>query len=151
MRKYPFVKEITRQSFKKYGVVIEYPNSDKKGKTRNLWRIVHRSASQKGWRIAYLILRDKSLGCLQCHSNTDETFEPIRGKAVLFLSDHKDFNYIEAFWLDKPIVVYKGIWHGVISVNEEVHMKIFENNQFVTESFPLNFRLNLDSFAKLMK
>lgn len=141
------IENLESKKFRKFGRVIEYPGYARKGKKRNLWKIIHTSETQEGWRIAYLVLRDKSISRLQCHPNTDETFEPLQGgKAVLFASTQKDLSKIQAFWLDRPVVIYQGVWHGIIAPGDEAHLKIFENNHVECENFLLGFRLNLEGY-----
>lgn len=136
------VVNITAHTFRPYGRVIEYPKKEAKGMVRNLWRIVHTDAgSNGGWRVAYLVLRDKSIGRLECHPNTDETFEPVNGKALLFVSRTKDLQNIVCFKLDKPIVLFKGIWHGLISITPESEIKITEGARVRCQYWPFGFRV----------
>lgn len=133
-------KSPTQQNFRCYGKLIDYPNKTSKGTKRNLWRIVHTSDAKTGWRVAYLILRDKTIGQMGCHPASDETFEPIKGRAVLFVSTKKDLSAIEAFVLDKPLIVYKGIWHNLISLTPETEIKITENAKMTSRAWSFGFR-----------
>jgi len=135
------IQNITPRNFRRYGKVIDYPRIEKKGTRRNLWRIVHRSWEPTGWRAAYLVLRDKTIGRLECHPDSDETFEPIKGRAVLLVSPQKIPTALKAFWLDRPIVLLKGVWHGIIAVDWEAHFKIFENARVECRYFPLKKRI----------
>jgi len=138
------------QNFRAYGKIIEYPNIAKKGRTRNLWRIVHTETAKVGWRIAYLVLRDKSIGRLGRHPVSDETFEPIKGKALIFVSTKKSFESIECFYLDKPIIVNKGVWHNLISLTAEAEIKITENAKVASEFWRLPRRIkNWQEITKL--
>jgi ureidoglycolate hydrolase len=130
-----------KKNFRKYGKIIEYPSKAAKGTVRNLWRIVHRQPDPTGWRVAYLVLRDKTIGRLERHPDSDETFEPVRGRARLFVACDKNVKSVECFLLDKPIILYKGIWHGVVSLTEEAEIKIFENHQVTCEYWPLGKRV----------
>lgn len=142
-------KSITSKNFAPYGKIIEYPNQQLKGTTRNLWRIVHEAANTNGWRIAYLILRDKTLGQLGAHPTSDETFEPISGKTLLFVSQKKDLTAIECFHLDKPVIVFKGIWHNVITLSKESEIKITENLKMTSDDWKFGFRIkNLQELNK---
>ncbi|MBF0483741.1 MAG: hypothetical protein HQL25_03435 [Candidatus Omnitrophica bacterium] len=135
------IKNILSAGFKKYGKVIEYPCRDNKGTTRNLWRIVHVSPIKTGWRCAYLVLRDKTIGRMERHPESDETFEPVKGKALFFVSKDKDMDKIECFNLDKPVVLFKGVWHGLIRQDEEVDIKITENAKVKCEYWNFGFRI----------
>ncbi|MFT5169801.1 MAG: ureidoglycolate hydrolase [Lysobacterales bacterium] len=118
---------ITSDNFRAFGRVIHYPNKSSKGTTRNLWRIVHTEPARVGWRVAYLVLRDKTLGRLEMHPASDETFEPVKGRALFFVSKRCDFKDIKCFKLDKPIVLRKGVWHGLITIDSEAEIKVTEN------------------------
>jgi len=130
-----------RKNFKQYGKIIEYPSKELKGTKRNLWRIVHTVAEKNGWRVAYLVLRDKTIGRMESHPASDETFEPVAGEALIFVSTEKDFKRIECFRLDKPVILYKGTWHGLISLSPETEIKITENSRVECRYWELGFRM----------
>ncbi|MCX5697586.1 MAG: hypothetical protein NTU54_06450 [Candidatus Omnitrophica bacterium] len=120
------IKKITAENFKHYGRVIEYAGKPKSGR-HSLFRIIMREPRESGWRIAYLLVRDKAIRRLEQHLHTYESFEPVKGRALLYLSATKDLRKIECFLLDKPVVLYKGIWHGVVTLGRESEIKITEN------------------------
>ena len=122
------LKKLTAVNFKKYGQIIEWQGPENK-KENNQFRIVIRDPKVRGWRIAYLIVREKHINFLEKHPYSFESFEPIKGKAILYVSNEKVPQSIEAFTLDKPIVLLKGIWHNVLSCTKETHIKITENNE----------------------
>jgi ureidoglycolate hydrolase len=142
-------KRITAHSFRPYGKVIEYRNKETRGITRNLWRIIHAEPRKTGWRVAYLVLRDKSLGRLECHPDSDETFEPLRGRALLFVARAESPSAVECFLLDQSVVLHKGVWHGLISLTAETEMKITENVEVTCRYRPFGFRIR--SFHELQK
>lgn len=133
--------KITPQNFKPYGKVIYYPGKERKKTVRNLWRIVHCETARVGWRVAYLVLRDKTIGRLECHPYSDETFEPIRGRALFFVSLTKNFANIRCFVLDKPVMLRKGVWHGLVALGREAEIKITENASVTCRYWPLKFRM----------
>lgn len=135
------IQSPNKTNFRKYGKIIEYPRKELKGITRNLWRIVHDVPQSAGWRVAYLVLRDKSIGRLECHPASDETFEPVKGRALIFLAKDQKLNTIECFTLDKPIILYKGIWHGLISMTPATEIKIIENHTVSCHYWKLGFRI----------
>ncbi len=130
-----------RKNFKKYGKIIEYPAKELKGTTRNLWRIVHTVPEREGWRVAYLVLRDKTIGRMESHPTSDETFEPVKGEALIFVATEKNLNAVECFNLDKPVILKKGIWHGLISVSPETEIKITENSRVSCRYWDFGFRV----------
>ncbi|MBU0634593.1 MAG: ureidoglycolate lyase [Candidatus Omnitrophica bacterium] len=120
-------KKINKNNFKKFGWVIEWQGPENK-KSKNQFRIVVNDAKVTGWRIAYLIVREKRINRLERHPYSMESFEPVKGKSILYVSTQKKPRDIEAFILDKPIVLKKGIWHGIVTLGQQAHVKITENN-----------------------
>jgi|EPASupsiteSAE347_1022098.scaffolds.fasta_scaffold16932_1 ureidoglycolate hydrolase len=135
-------KQITPASFRKYGKIIHYPDIHNKDKKKNLFRIVLSESEGHGWRIAYLVVRDRSIIDLERHPGTFETFEPVKGRALLYVSSGRDARKIDCFLLDKPIVLFKGIWHGVVAVDNEAEIKITENAVVSSEYWRTGLRLN---------
>ena len=142
------VKEITKTNFKKYGKIIEYPNVAQKGDKRNLWHIIHKVEAKVGWRIAYLVLRDKTIGRLERHVDSDETLEPVKGKSLLFVSTTSDLSEVECFALDKPVLLYENTWHGLISLSASAELKVVENVKVKSEFWNFGFRINKNNWEK---
>ena len=135
------IKKITAQNFRRYGRIIEYPNKHLKGNKKNLFRIVLTETNRFGWRIAYLIVRDKTILRLEQHPYSFESFEPIRGKSLLYVVGKKDVGLIECFDLDQPIILNKGVWHGIVTVTPECELKLTENAKVKCVYWRLGFRL----------
>ncbi len=121
------IQSLTPKTFQPYGWIIGYPKKHLKGTKRNLWRIVLTETQKTGWRIAYLVLRDKRIKRLECHPNTFESFEPVVGKSLIYVATKKDPKSIQCFELTHPIILKKGIWHGVVTLTPETEIKITEN------------------------
>ena len=119
--------KITAKSFKPFGTLIEFPKSKKNRKRNNLFHIVLTEKKTIGWRIAYLIIRDKQINVLEHHPQSFESFEPLYGKTLLYVSNRADFSDLKCFLLDKPVILNKGLWHGVTSQSYESAVKITEN------------------------
>jgi len=85
---------------------------------------------------------------MECHPDSDETFEPIMGRAVMFVSTKPDRSSIEAFYLDSPVVLFKGIWHGLIRIDEEAHIKIIENTAVRCTYWPLRCRMDVSVWSR---
>lgn len=120
------IKKITAENFKKYGRIIGYSGKYLKDKNVNLFCIVLREKKKLGWRIAYLVLRDRTICRLERHLCSFESFEPVRGRCLIYLSGKRNAE-IECFYLDRPVVLKKGIWHGVVTRTPESEIKITEN------------------------
>jgi ureidoglycolate hydrolase len=123
------IKKLTHKSIKPYGRIIDgsccrFKPGD------NGFGIVFKERA-KGWRIAYLVVRKKVISRLECHPNTAETFEPVSGSAVIALASHKDPEGYEVFKLDKPVVLFKGVWHNVAAVSPGPSIKICEGSTVV--------------------
>ncbi len=129
------------KNFGRYGKIIGYPNKESKGHVRNLWRIIHVESGKVGWRIAYLVLRDKTIGRLERHPQSDESFEPVRGRALIFVAVKDDLSDLQCFKLDQPLIVYKNVWHGVVTLTPETEIKITENAHVTCEYLSLKRRV----------
>ncbi len=133
-------KKITGKNFKQYGWIIE-PGGFKQSPKENQFKIVVNEKKSAGWRIAYLIVRDKYLDRLEQHPRSMESFEPLKGRALLYVSPQKAPEKIECFMLDKPIILKKGVWHGVICCRNSAHIKITENSRVKLVFHDPGFRL----------
>ena len=136
------MRPLNKNNFRAYGKIVEYPDKASKGTVRNLWHIVHAEPRSTGWRAAYLILRDKTIGRLECHPKSDETFVPVKGQALMFVAREKDLGKIECFRLTRPIILNKGIWHALVSLTAETEIMIFENNRVSSRYWDLGSRVS---------
>jgi ureidoglycolate hydrolase len=126
--------ELIQELFKCFGRVLEplpkeTPKVIKEG-VFNFFVIFKEFA--KGWQVGYLEQTGKVVKVLECHPTTPEVFIPLSGEAVLLLAINPE-EEITAFKLDKPIVLSRGIWHGVISLSERSEMLIVENPDVTNE------------------
>lgn len=128
------VQNITKSCFKPYGWLIDYPKKTAP-KSKNLFRVVVREP-KGGWRIAYLVVRDKVLDRLEQHPGSLESFEPVFGRALLYVALKKDPACIRCFLLDKPVILKKGIWHGIVTLGKECDVKITENARVTCVYWP---------------
>lgn len=131
---------ITAANFRRFGRMIDYPGRDSEPGTKNLFRIVV-SQPGLGWRIAYLVVRDRSIRKLERHPGSLESFEPVKGKGLIYVAARRDPDSIECFILDRPVILKKGIWHGVISLSREFDVKITENSSVECDYWPLGEEL----------
>jgi len=135
-------RKITPQSFKPFGHIIHHPRKNSHSKKKNLFHIVLEEKNNVGWRIAYLIVRDKTINTLEKHPGTFESFEPVSGKTLLYVAREKDSGQIHCFNLNKPVILEKGIWHGVVTLNGDSEIKITENADVECIYWELGFNLN---------
>jgi len=141
------IKKINAENFRNFGRVIEYPKKDLVKKQKNLFRKVLIESKKVGWRIAYLVVRDRVIDRLERHRGTFESFEPVRGKSLIYLASSKSKQAIHCFYLDRPVILKKGTWHGVVALGREAEIKITENARVKSQYWRLGFRLN--SAAKI--
>ena len=145
------IKPLTPAHFRRYGWLIGYPDKNKKSKTVNLFRIVLKETKTKGWRIAYLVLRDKTIKRLEQHPHSFESFEPVSGKTLLYVAKSKTLSAIECFRLDRPVILKKGVWHGVVTLTQESEIKLTENARVKCVYWPLGPVLDRQPDLSLIK
>jgi ureidoglycolate hydrolase len=137
LRKKIKMTAITEASFRPYGKIIGYAGSRGTNK-KNLFRIVVKQPGS-GWRIAYLVVRDKKITRLERHPGSFESFEPVSGRGLLYVSTRKDSRLIKCFLLNKPVVLKKGLWHGIVTSSHECEVKIVENSSVKCVYWPVTF------------
>lgn len=136
------LKKLTEKNFEPFGRIIHHPEKTSHSKSKNLFRIILKETRRVGWRIAYLIIRDKTTDTMEQHPGTFESFEPVKGRTLLYLAKDKDHNNIECFCLDRPVILHKGVWHAVITLGSESEIKITENANVKSVYWHLSFSLN---------
>src|SRR3989338_1649885 len=125
------INRLTHKSFKPYGIIVDSKCANDDGQ-RNCFGILLAEPSQ-GWRIGYLIVRERLIKRLESHADSLETFEPVKGRAILAVAPHNKPQRLKIFLLDKPVVLKKGVWHDVAAVSKKAEIKIFENIEVKTE------------------
>lgn len=136
------IKKINSKNFCRFGKIIEYPKNMPEAKTGNLFRVILKERKKLGWRIAYLLVREKHITRLERHVDTFESFEPVYGETLIYLALGKKAKDIECFYLNKPVILNKGVWHGVVTLDGRSEVKITENAKVKSVYWPLGFSLN---------
>ena len=131
------IKSVNTKGFERFGYVIEHPDKGSGNTGENMFHIVCTEEAGVGWRIAYLITRDTMIERLERHPDSLESFEPVSGETLLYVADKNDLKSIECFYLNKPVVLRKGIWHGVVTLSDASEIKITENARVETYMWPL--------------
>ncbi|NQU80928.1 MAG: hypothetical protein HQ543_05365 [Bacteroidetes bacterium] len=132
------ISELTQELFKPFGRILEpLQGETPEVAEENIFKffVIFKEFS-KSWQIGYLEQIGKYVGKIECHSTTPEVFIPLSGEAVLLLAVDPEKEII-AFKLDKPIVLNRGIWHGVISLTERSEILIVENKDVTDEFYKL--------------
>ena len=117
------LKTISPERFAKFGDVLDW--QDDFGQEG--FHIVTRAEDPTGWRLAVLLVKHDHIDRLECHPTSKESFEPVSGVAVLCVAPPEEPSAVEAFLLDKAIVLNKGVWHDVFALSDEALIKIAEN------------------------
>ncbi|MGE5604603.1 MAG: hypothetical protein ACM3YE_02810 [Bacteroidota bacterium] len=115
------IKVLKADQFAPYGMVIPTNN------TNEVSFDIKLKENASGWRIAILEITNRTTKQLHCHPDSLEVFELISGSAILLVASAEKPDSIEAFLLDRPVCIKKGIWHGTIALSEKASLKITEN------------------------
>lgn len=129
------IGKLTHESFKPYGIIIDAKCVEDNGRN-NCFGILLKERS-KGWRIGYLIVRERVIKRLENHPDSLETFEPVKGRVILAVASRNKPQSPKIFLLDKPVVVKKGVWHDVAAISGRAEIKIFENIEVDTQYISL--------------
>lgn len=123
---------ITPENFSPYGTIITLPQNSQED-----WYIVD-SDRENPWRIAVFRYRNKEISRLERHPTSKESFEPLAGATVLLVAPEKAPHHWQAFFLDRPVCLQKGIWHQVLALTLEAQVKITENYEVSSEFYDLS-------------
>lgn len=125
------LQSIHKDTFDKYGTVLEFPEG-----CEEPFYIVAKEQAEP-WRLAVFRYTNKTIKTLECHPGSLESFEPLKGITVLVLAQHDSPEVQEAFVLDKPVCLDKGIWHQVLALTDEAQVKIAENLEVTSRFYEL--------------
>lgn len=123
------LQSIHRESFQKYGSVLAFTEA-----CQEQFEIVV-TEEKEPWRLAVFRYQNKEIRRMECHPTSLESFEPLQGITVLVVAEHSAPEQYEAFILDKPVCLKKGIWHQVLALTDEAQVKIAENLEVHSEFF----------------
>ena len=115
------IRALETEQFAPYGMVIQTSNA------KDVPFDIKLIENSSGWRIAILEITNRTTKQLHCHPDSIEVFELMSGSAVLLVASAEKPDSVEAFLLDKPVSVNKGIWHSTIALSEKATLKITEN------------------------
>ena len=136
------LERLTHASIKPFGYIIDRSCIKRDSGKENGFGVLLRTRS-KGWRIAYLIVRKRVMTRLECHPDTLETFEPVKGRGVIALASHSRPKDVRFFILEAPIVLKKGIWHEVATLTREWEIKICENFSVKEDYYKLKNKIRM--------
>ena len=122
---------VQRETFLPYGEVLEFPAG-----IEETFCIIT-TEEKEPWRLAVFRYTNKEIQRMECHPTSRESFEPLHGLTVLVVATHENPEEYEAFMLEKPVCLKKGIWHQVLALTEEAQVKIVENLEVQSEFYDL--------------
>ena len=131
------ILNINRQNFKKYGSILEFTSGYEQE-----FEIIVREPNH-GWRLAVFKISKRTVGVIENHPISMESFEPLKGVALLIVAENNNPEEFEVFLLDKPVCLNAGIWHQVMALSEEAQVKIAENLEVKTEFYQLKSELSI--------
>lgn len=131
------LQSIHKENFGKYGKVLEFSEE-----WREPFEILI-TEEEEPWRLAVFRYRNKSIKRMECHPASLESFEPLKGVTVLVVAEQERPEEYEAFFLDKPVCLYKGVWHQVLAVTDEAQVKIAENLEVNSEFYDLETEISV--------
>ncbi len=135
------IKNISKETFSRYGHVIEYDSSKKEN-----FQVILNEFDAVGWRIAVNKIDAKSVSRIARHPNTMESFEPVTGVTLIIVAPPENVDNFEVFLLDRPVCVNKNVWHATICLSEYSIVKICENVTVESEFHDYNKEIGVRVF-----
>ncbi len=140
------IKPLTPKNLAKYGRIL-FPTEEENKTVEDptVAYIILEKAVSKGWLMSHYTVSKRFTDMMENHPNTKETFEPLCGASIIVLAHGPTPNNPEAFLLDKPVVLYEGVWHDVLALSEKATMRINENTevQSVRQKLPYTVKAEL--------
>ena len=125
------IRRINKEDFQKYGYVLDFSEDFEGG-----FEIVVTEPNEP-WRLAVYRPANQSCDVLEKHPGSMESFEPQKGTALLLVAETEHPEKFETFLLDRPVCLYSGIWHNVISLSENVLIRVTENAEVTSDFYNL--------------
>lgn len=123
------ILNISKENFAPFGKVIEFSNE-----CNDKFEIII-TDELNPWRIAVYRYKEKSVKVMENHPTSKESFEPLSGTTFLMVAENNTPEDFKVFLLDKPVCLYEGVWHQVISLSNEASVKITENLEVSSEFY----------------
>ncbi len=121
------IQNITKNNFSPYGYVLDFSDN-----TTDEFEIIVKE-SESPWRMAVYRPHSRDCDFLENHPDSMESFEPTKGISLLIVAEKNTPNNFSVFLLDKPVCLYKGIWHNVMALSEDVLIRVTENLEVESE------------------
>ncbi|MDF2649805.1 MAG: hypothetical protein K0Q73_5610 [Paenibacillus sp.] len=122
---------LSKEAFAPYGELLE-PDISRD----HPFQIIVQEPDSMGWRIAISQLKQQPIYKLGRHSDSRESFEPLSGVSMIIVARQLS-DEIEAFLLDRPVCLFKNIWHATTALSDRAVLKITENNHVSADEYML--------------
>ena len=132
------IRTLSQETFLKYGYIIELDYT----KSEN-FQVVLNEFDTVGWRIAVSRVTARNAEKLARHPATMESFEPVSGVTLICVAMPDSPEACEVFLLDKPICLFKNIWHSTFCLSECSIVKITENVKVSAEDYILGNEISI--------
>jgi ureidoglycolate hydrolase len=116
------LQRITLASFARYGQVLAWDAAQ----GQQLQVAIEETAGAP-WMLATFRVDAPAVTYLAQHPDSIELFAPVTGSALLLLALPDTPENAEAFLLDVPVVINRGVWHGMCALSEAAIVAIAEN------------------------
>src|SRR5262249_23560574 len=116
------LRRVTSEAFAPYGQVLGWSAAD--GQRLQVATEEHGGGP---WMLATVRVDAHAVSYLARHPESSEPFPPLPGPAVLLLAAPEAPEDYAAFLLDAPVVINRGIWHGMCALSETAIVGIAEN------------------------
>lgn len=126
------LQNLDSKKFEPYGRIL-LPETEEEG---TFFRVLT-SVKESGWRLGYLRMSSREIGFIERHKTSKESLVPISGMTALIVAQTDKPEKLEAFLLDKPILMDEGVWHGVLTLTKSSEIEISENLEVDMETIPL--------------
>lgn len=123
------ILNITKENFAPFGKIIEFSED-----CNDKFEIVITEETNP-WRIAVYRYKEKGVKRMENHPTSKESFEPLTGVTLLMVAENESPEEYKVFLLDKPICLYEGVWHQVMSLSDGASVKITENLEVNSEFY----------------
>lgn len=115
------IEHLTPDAFAPYGDVVAPDGDDP--------FVVHvAEPHEKGWRFARSRVTPGPVTSLGRHETTRESFVPLAGTTVIVVAQRDSPHRMQAFLLDRGVVIHKDVWHQTVALSERSYLAISENH-----------------------
>lgn len=115
-------------AFSPYGVVLRSGADD---------NVQLFTTSAPGWKLAELPVTDRRIASMSFHDNTAEAFIPLEGTALLTVASKEDLSDCKTFLVDRPLLIYPRIWHGLTAPGGDARLLLVENSEVNLRKKPI--------------